>query len=73
MTAQWLFIPLIVLFHLLEILGGRAREIWHALCGFHFFWVPVPINVPLQLQCGQAHTDVSWQTPTHCLIDKTTA
>jgi hypothetical protein len=59
MTAQQLFIPLIVLFHLPEILGGRACETRHALCGFHFLLVPAPVNALPRLQCGRAHADTS--------------
>jgi hypothetical protein len=73
MTAQRLFIPLITLFHLLKILEGHAREMWHDLCGFHFLRVTAPVNALPQLQHGRAHSDVSWQTPTHSLIDKTMA
>jgi hypothetical protein len=59
MTAQWLFIPLITVFHLPEILGGCAREMQHALCGFHFLLVPTPVNALSQLQHRRAHTDAS--------------
>jgi hypothetical protein len=57
MTAQRLFIPLIAPFHLSEILGGRARETRHALCGFHFLLVPVLVNALPWLHRGRAHAD----------------
>jgi hypothetical protein len=57
MTAQRLFIPLIALFNLPKILGGHVCEMWHALCGFHFLLVPVPVNALPQLQHGRAHAD----------------
>jgi hypothetical protein len=59
MTAQWLFIPLITSFHLLEILGDRAHETRCALCGFHFLLVPAPVNALPRLQRGRAHGDAS--------------
>jgi hypothetical protein len=58
-TAQRLFIPLIVSFHLPEILRGRAREMWHALCGFHFLLVPTLVNALPRLQRRRAHADAS--------------
>jgi hypothetical protein len=59
MTAQRLFIPLIASFHLSEILGGRAREMWHALCGFCFLLVPALVNAPFGYNAGGP-------TLTHC-------
>jgi hypothetical protein len=37
MAAQWLFIPLTVLFLLPEIFWDRACETWHTLYSFYFF------------------------------------
>jgi hypothetical protein len=69
MTAQRLFIPLIVPFHLPKILGGRACATWHVLCGFRFLLVPVLVNALPRLQRRRAHTDASSQTLVHSLID----
>jgi hypothetical protein len=73
MTAQRLFIPLIVLFHLPEILGGHARATRPMLCGFHFLLVPMLVNALPQLQCRRAHADASSQTLVHSLINTTIA